>query len=110
MIYGIVIIKIYSCNKELYTFKVAWFSLLYCLRVQRLEKPKMSVVYCGAPIYLYICDTLSLDNPKTHSHLALPYITPLYMWGDHMMPIPYNVRGDHQIPIPYKVQRDHKRH
>ena len=31
MIHGIVIIEIYSYNKELYTYKVAWFSLLYCL-------------------------------------------------------------------------------
>ena len=22
-----------------------------------------------------VCDTLPLDNPKTHSHLALPHIT-----------------------------------
>ena len=29
--YGIVIIDIYSCNKELCTYKVARFSLLYCL-------------------------------------------------------------------------------
>ena len=34
-----------------------------------------------------------------------------YMWGTHMIPVPYKVRvdhkilhvGDHQIPIPYKV-------
>ena len=75
--YGIIKIEIYSCNKELYTYKVAWFSLSYCLSVQRLENPKMSIVYHGAPTYIYICDTLPLDNPKTHSHLALPYIT----WG-----------------------------
>ena len=41
--------------------------------MQRLENPKMSVVYCGAPIYT--CNTLPLDNSKTYSHLALPYIT-----------------------------------
>ena len=35
----------------------------------------MSVVYHGAPIYIYICNTLPLDNPKIHLHTALPYIT-----------------------------------
>ena len=73
--YGIVIIEIYSCNKELYTYKVAWFSLLYCLSMQRLENPKTNIVYCGAPTHTYICDTLPLDNPKIYSHLALLYIT-----------------------------------
>ena len=40
-------------------------------------------LFCACDIYIYIymcvcvCDTLPLDNPKTHSHLALPYIT----WG-----------------------------
>ena len=71
--YGIVIIEIYSCNKELYTYKVARFSLSYCLSMQRLENPKTSVVYHGAPIY--ICNTLPRDNPKICSHLALPYIS-----------------------------------
>ena len=52
IIYGILIIKIYSCNKELYTYKVAYISLLYYLSMQRLEHPKMSVVYCGAPTYI----------------------------------------------------------
>ena len=52
IIYGIVIIEIYSYNKELYTFKVAWFSLSYCLSVQRLENLKMSIVYHGALIYI----------------------------------------------------------
>ena len=28
-------------------------------------------------LHISICDTLPLDNPKTHLHLALPYIT----WG-----------------------------
>ena len=52
IIYGIVIIKIYSCNKELYTFKVAWFSFLYHLSMQRLENPKMNIVYFRAPTYI----------------------------------------------------------
>ena len=54
IIYGIVIIKMYSCNKELYTYKVAYLSLLYCLSMQRLENLKTSVVYCGAPTYIYM--------------------------------------------------------
>ena len=62
IIYGIVIIEIYNYNKELYTYKLTWFSLLYCLSMQRLENPKMSIVYCGASIYIYIWNTLPLDN------------------------------------------------
>ena len=54
IMYGIVIIKIYSCNKELYTYKIAYLSLLYCLSVQRLENPKMSIVYHSAPTYIYM--------------------------------------------------------
>ena len=54
IIYGIVIIKIYSCNKELYTDKVTYLSLLYCLSVQRLENPKTSIVYHGAPTFIYM--------------------------------------------------------
>ena len=52
IIYGIVIIEIYNYNKELYTYKVAYSFSLYCLSVQRLENPKTSVVYHGAPIYM----------------------------------------------------------
>ena len=43
----------------------------------KTREPKVSIGYHGAQIYIYICNTLPLDNPKTHSHLALPYIT----WG-----------------------------
>ena len=37
----------------------------------------MSIVYHSAPIYIYIymCDTLPLDNQKIHLYTALPYIT-----------------------------------
>ena len=52
--YGVVIIEIYSCNKELYTYKVAQPSSSYCLSVQRLENLKTSVVYRGAPTHIYI--------------------------------------------------------
>ena len=52
ILYGIVIIEMYSYNKELYTYKVTYSFSLYCLSMQRLENPKMSVVYCGAPIYI----------------------------------------------------------
>ena len=37
--------------------------------------------------YIYICNTLPLDNPKIYSHLALLYITKLIMIGhccDHL--------------------------
>ena len=43
--------------------------------MQRLENPKTSIVYRGAPTHIYICDTLPLDNLKTHLQPALPYIT-----------------------------------
>ena len=62
----------YSYNKELYTYKVAYLSLLYCLSMQRLENPKTSIVYCSAPIYM---QHPTLDNSKTYSHPALPYKT-----------------------------------
>ena len=52
IIYGIVIIGIYSYNKELYTYKVTYLFFLYHLSMQRLENPKTSIVYCGAPIYM----------------------------------------------------------
>ena len=32
-------------------------------------------MYHTAPIHIYICNALPLDNPKTHLHLAPPYIT-----------------------------------
>ena len=51
IIYGIVIIEICSYNKELYTYKVAYSFSLYCLSMQRLENPKTSIVYHGAPLY-----------------------------------------------------------
>ena len=54
IIYGIVIVKIHSCNKELYTYKVTYLPLLYHLSVQRLENPTMSIVYCSAPAYIYM--------------------------------------------------------
>ena len=47
-------IGIYNSNKELYTYKVAHSFLLYHLCVQRLENLKMSVVYRGAPTYIYM--------------------------------------------------------
>ena len=34
----------------------------------------------------------------------------MYMWGDHIIPVPYKVRGDHNIPIPYKMWGDHTSH
>ena len=52
IIYGIVTIGICNSNKELYTYKVTHSFLLYCLSMQRLENPKMSIVYHGVPIYL----------------------------------------------------------
>ena len=82
-IYGIVIIEIYSHNKELYLLNtVALYPSLFWLTPKK-ENPKMRVVYHGAPtyiyiyIYIYICNTLPLDNLKIHLHIAQPYIT----WG-----------------------------
>ena len=50
IIYGIVMIEIYINNKELYTYKVTYSFSLYCLSVWRLENPKTSIVYHGAPL------------------------------------------------------------
>ena len=47
------------------------------------------------------------DTQWTLSKLSLKKIIS-YMWGDHMIPIPYKFREDHQIPIPYKVWGNHK--
>ena len=33
---------------------VTSLSLLYCLSVQRLGNPKMSIVYCCAPLYMQL--------------------------------------------------------
>ena len=69
--YGIVIIEIYSCNKELYTYKVAWFSLTYHLSVQRLHNQKMSIVYWSTSTHTH-----------THTHIYIYiyiYATP-YPW------------------------------
>ena len=66
MIYGIVIIEIYSCNKELYTYKVAYLSLLYHLSMQRLENPKMSIYLQLALLYI----TLSFCLLEVHQHLV----------------------------------------
>ena len=60
--YGIAKIEINSCNKESYTYKVALVSSFIQANTQRLGNPKISVVYCGAPTCIYICDTLPLDN------------------------------------------------
>ena len=40
-------------------------SLIYCLSMQRPGNPKMSVVYCGAPLYH---DPMPLDNLKTYTY------------------------------------------
>ena len=70
-IYGIVIIEIYSCNKEVYTYTVALYPSLYCLSVQRLGKLKTSIVYHGAYIYIYIymqhLTPRQLEDSFTHS-------------------------------------------
>ena len=72
ILYGIVIIEIYSCNKWLYTL-VVHLSLLYHLSVQRLGNPKMSIVYCGAPLYT---QPYTPRQPYVLPiYLALPYIT-----------------------------------
>ena len=63
-------IEIYINNKELHTYKVAYSFSLYCLRVQREPKDEHCVSRCTLK-----CNTLPLDNSKTYSHPALPYIT-----------------------------------
>ena len=56
------------------------FSLILPKCAKAREPKDKCSVYCGVPIYTYICDTLPLDNPITHSHLALPCITWELIW------------------------------
>ena len=54
--------------------------LKYCLSVQKLGNPKLSIVYCSASnINNNICDTVPLDNSSNIVQIkpALQYIT----WG-----------------------------
>ena len=50
---------------------VSVFILPKCAKT-REPKDKHYVSWCT---YTYICDTLPLENSKTHLHTALPYIT-----------------------------------
>ena len=53
--YGIVIIEIYNCNKGVISIKYSCIVSFFILaNNQRKENPKMSVVYCSAPTYIYI--------------------------------------------------------
>ena len=45
-------------------------------------------------IYIYICNTLPLDNSKIHLHTALPYIT----WG-----LIQDLKIKKEIPIEIKI-------
>ena len=77
-VYGIVKVEKCSNNKGLKLYLLVTSFLLYCLSVQRLGNPKMSVVYHSAPdINNNTCDTAPLDKLKYYStnKPALPYIT-----------------------------------
>ena len=48
--------NLWYCNNRdiyIYIYTVTWYPSLYCLSVQRLENPKRSVVYCGAPTHTH---------------------------------------------------------
>ena len=76
--YGVVIIKVLSCNKRVISIKYSHIVFfLIPANTRRKGNPKTSIVYRGAPTHIYICHTLPLDNLKIHIHIALPYIT----WG-----------------------------
>ena len=55
IIYGIVIIEIYSCNKELYTLKVTWFFSLILPKHAKTREPKdkCCALWC-ANIHIYM--------------------------------------------------------
>ena len=53
--YGIVIIKVHSCNKRVIFIKYSHIVSFFILaNTQRKENPKMSVVYHGAPTHTYM--------------------------------------------------------
>ena len=53
--YGIVILEIKSCNKRVTSSKYSHIvSSFIPANTQRKENPKMSVVYCSAPIYSHL--------------------------------------------------------
>ena len=61
--YGIVKVETYSYNKRAISSKYSCIDSFFILaNTQRLENPKMSIVYCSAPTHIYICNTLPLDN------------------------------------------------
>ena len=68
----------YKYNKELYLLNtVALYLPLFRLTPEekRTQRRGLCIV---VHLYIYICDTLPLDNPKIHLHTALPYITLCY--------------------------------
>ena len=69
----------------------------------------MSVVYCGAPKHIYICNTLPLDNRKIYLHTTLPYITWGFIWNPKIkMEIPIEIKNfelDSKIICIEKVQK-----
>ena len=73
--YGIVIIEIYSCNKQVSTLCTVVASHSYippkCTKT-REPKDECCALWCTHISY-NICDAIPLDNLKNHR--ALPYIT-----------------------------------
>ena len=69
----------YSVNKDLLIVSISHILFpIYCLSVQILGDPKMSIVHCSAPtINNNIYDTVPLDNSSNIVQIsqALLYIT-----------------------------------
>ena len=67
--YGIVILEIKDCNKRVIAIKYSCIvSFFIPANTQRKENPKMSVVYCGAPIHLHL-QHLTPRQPLRFTHL-----------------------------------------
>ena len=94
IIYGIVIIGIESCNKELYLSNtVALYPSLFQLTLEK-KRAQRQALCIAVHLHPHICDTLPLDNPKIHSHTALLYIT----WG-----LIWDLKIKKEIPIEAKI-------
>ena len=93
-IYGIVIIEVYSCNKELYLLNtVALYPSLFWLTPKE-RRTQRQALCIAVHLHIHICDTLPLDNSKIHLHTALQYIT----WG--LIP---DLKIKKEIPIEIKI-------
>ena len=67
------------------------------------ERTQRQVLCIAVHLYTYICDTLPLDNPKIHSHTALPYITWGLVWYLKIKREVQDIKIKKEIPIEIKI-------